>query len=99
LNGRIRVKISRPPKHKKPALNKGRESRAGNCDQGDQDGAGVDADRGKAEDRKQSVLRTHSIGEQGRIKSRAKPDQLVVQIRESKAKERRREVLFRELLL
>jgi hypothetical protein len=35
LNRRIGVEISRPPKHRKPALNKGRESNPGNCDQGD----------------------------------------------------------------
>jgi hypothetical protein len=59
LNGRIGVEISRLLKHRKPALNKGRESRAGNQGQGiatrvTKSGAGVDADRGKAEDRKQS---------------------------------------------
>ena len=37
------------------------------------------------------LLGTQLIMEQGRIKSRARPDQLVVWIRESKAKEERRE--------
>jgi hypothetical protein len=41
------------------------------------------------------VLRTHSKKERGRIKRRAKPNQLVVQIQESKAKERRRRRMFK----
>ena len=44
------------------------------------------------------VLRTQSIREQGHIKGRVKPDQLVVEIQESKAKEGREEVRSQRLL-
>jgi hypothetical protein len=47
LNGRIGVEISRPLKHRKPTLIKGGEY----ATRVTKSGAGVDADRGKAEDR------------------------------------------------
>jgi len=54
LNGRIGVEISRRPKHRKPVLNKGRESRAGNCDQGDQERRWCGCRPRQAKDREQS---------------------------------------------